>query len=55
LRAACLTAAARAFRNPDGLQAESVGAYSVTFGRTDAAGGVLLDDTERALVRRYRP
>jgi hypothetical protein len=58
LRAVCLQAAARVLANPGAVQAESVGAYSVTYARpgSDGSGaGVLLAADERALVRRYRP
>lgn len=45
-----LSSAGRALRNPDGDQAESIGSYSVTHGRT--LGGVWLTVNERRTVRR---
>jgi hypothetical protein len=58
LRAVCVQAAARVLRNPGGVQAETIGQYSVTYARGDGSGGgggVLLAGDERTLVRRYRP
>lgn len=55
IRTVCLQAAARPIVNPDGLQAESLGAYSATYARNGSGGPtVLLDDIERKIVRRYR-
>lgn len=44
-------AAARAYRNPDGLASESIGgAYAYSYG-SEAQGGVYLTDAERRIVR----
>jgi hypothetical protein len=56
LRAVCVQAAARVLANPGGVQAETIGQYSVTYARGgNGGGGVLLAGDERLLVRRYRP
>ncbi|HVL82623.1 MAG TPA: hypothetical protein VM840_13625 [Actinomycetota bacterium] len=51
LQAVCLQAAARLYANPGGVQAESIGSYSVTYPHS---GGELLTAEERRVCRRYR-
>lgn len=56
LRGVCLQAAARAFSNPIGVEAEAVtNAYSVQYGAHASGGPVALTESELKIVRRYRP
>lgn len=51
--AVVLAAALRTFRNPEGLSSETIDDY--TYRRAGVEPGVYLTDTEKAIVRRYRP
>lgn len=52
IKGVCLALAARSLQSPDGVNSESIGTYSVTYGRT--GGAVSLLDDERRLLDRYR-
>lgn len=52
IRAVCLQIAARSYRNPGGVSAESVGQYSVTYG--SGAQGISLTPDEKAMLRSLR-
>ena len=52
IRNACLTMAASAFANPEGISQETVGGYSVSYRL--AVAGVTLTDDQRRTLRRYR-
>lgn len=47
-------AAARGYRNPDGLQSETIDDYTRRLSPA-ASAGVYLTDDERAIARRFRP
>lgn len=52
----CLQIAARVLINPQGLQSESLGAYSVRYVNHGSGGPtVLLDEDEKRVARRYQP
>jgi hypothetical protein len=51
IRAVCLSVASRVYVNPQAILRESVGSYTVQYGRTAAAQ---LDDEEKAQLNRYR-
>jgi len=52
VRAVCLQIAARSYRNPAGVSAESVGQYSVTYG--SGAQGISLTPDEKTMLRSLR-
>lgn len=56
LRAVCVSIAARAVSNPQGLRSETIGNYSVGYaGAGDIlVPGISLSDTEKKIVHRYR-
>lgn len=56
LKALCLQVAARVILNPQGLQSESLGAYSVRYVQHGSGGpSLLLDEDEKRIARRYQP
>lgn len=52
VKGVCLALAARSLASPDGVNSESVGAYSVSYSRSGGAVSLLAE--ERALLDRYR-
>lgn len=51
IKGLCLAMAARAYRNPTGAEAESIGQYSVTYG---GGGEIAMTGSERKLVADWR-
>lgn len=51
VRGICLAMSARGFNSPDGVQQESIGGYSVTYGSSTVAGANALLPAEKATLR----
>ncbi len=54
LRGVCLSAAARAYVNPDGIMLEHIGGYQVRYPLPGDSTGVVLTDAEKTQLNRYR-